>query len=35
VYGVDVDDDGESNEEIVVLMSNEQSGFGYPMQKQQ
>ena len=36
VYGgSDTDDDGESYEEIVMLMSNEQSGFGYTMQKQQ
>jgi hypothetical protein len=36
VYGgSDIDDDGESYEEIVMLMSNEQSGFGYTMQKQQ
>ena len=33
--GSDIDDDGESYEEAVMLMSNEQSGFGYAMQKQQ
>lgn len=33
--GSDIDDDGESYEEIIMLMSNEQSAFGYTMQKQQ
>lgn len=33
--GLDIDDDGESYEEIIMLMSNEQSAFGYTMQKQQ
>lgn len=33
--GSDIDDDGESYEEAAMLMSNEQSGFGYAMQKQQ
>ena len=31
--GFDIDDDGESNENMAVLMSNEQLGFIYAIQK--
>jgi hypothetical protein len=32
--GEDINDNGESYEEVVMLMSNEQSGFGYSMTRE-
>ncbi len=31
--GLEIDDDGNASEELIMLMNNDQLGFGYNMQK--